>query len=467
MMEGKSLGQLFAEMNQQHAVLPIGGKTRVATWGEDLEFPGYQTITRFASFADFRALHDKYRVKWRSKDAKGNDKIVEEGRGTWWLNQPNRRQYDGGMRFMPECNETVVNGDTLNMWSGFGVEARKPNGYSGARGCRLLLDHGRKIICSGNEEHYDYLIKREAFIVQRRTRSEVAVGLHTEEEGTGKGLWTRAFNRLFGVHAMQVQKPEHVIGKHNKHLEILLRLSADEALFALDPRHRNALFDLITEPTNTIEPKFVDSYPALNYVNIDVLSNAAHFLPVSGTARRFMVPTVSPDRKGDHAYFRQMQAQLIDDGGYEALLYHLQYEIDIRDFNVRDVPKTAALAEQAALSRRGVDALVEHACNEGRVPCQHDNNKMPAGFTNCSGRYGFDYAIEHHNDLELRRLGPLKVKHQLKKWGRMTGDTTRRQIHGRRTNGIMWPSLEDLRFEFEEKFGKQKWLRPTVKVWIR
>ena len=49
---------------------------------------------------------------------------------------------------------------------------------------------------------------------------------------------------------MQVQKPEHVIGKHNKHLENLLRLTADEALFARDPRHRNALYDLITEPTH-------------------------------------------------------------------------------------------------------------------------------------------------------------------------------------------------------------------------
>ena len=160
-----------------------------------------------------------------------------------------------------------------------------------AASCSSTTDS--KIICSGNEEHFDYLIKREAFIAQKRTRSEIAVGLQTEVEGTGKGFWCRNINRLYGNHAMEVQNPEHVIGKHNTHLESLLRLTADEALFAPDPNHRNALYNLITEPHITIEPKFVDAYAAKNYLNLDVISNAAHFLPVSGSARRFFVPTVS------------------------------------------------------------------------------------------------------------------------------------------------------------------------------
>ena len=55
------------------------------------------------------------------------------GLGTWWLSQPNRRQYDGGMRFMPQSDEDVV-GDTLNLWQGFAVKDRKPDGKSGAAG---------------------------------------------------------------------------------------------------------------------------------------------------------------------------------------------------------------------------------------------------------------------------------------------------------------------------------------------
>ena len=355
---------MLFKMNQKHCVLPIGGKTRVVTWGEDPEFPGHRTIIMTSSMADFKSLHDKYRHSY--VDAAGEPKLAK--RGGWWIANPARRQYDGGMRFDPHSEEDLINGDTLNLWEGFGVAARRPEGKSGASGCQRFLDHCRKVICSGNEEHYDYLIKREALIVQKRVRTEIAVALQTEIEGTGKGIHTRTFNRLFGVHAMQVQNPEHVVGKHNPHLEKLIRFTADESLFARNPEHRNSLYSLITEPDLTIEPKFVNPYKATNYLNIDVISNAKHFIPVSNYARRFFVPTVSVERVNDRKYFDDVLGQLAD-GGHEALLYHLLHEVDVRDFDVRAVPKTAALAEQAAYSRHGVNLLVEKVCNDAVAPC--------------------------------------------------------------------------------------------------
>jgi RepB DNA-primase from phage plasmid len=466
---GKPLGTQDSElvkMNEKNAVLPIGGKTRVASWGYDPDFPNRYTIVRYASFGDFKALQDKYRHNHEGEDAKGNSKRVTVGRGTWWINHPGRRQYDGGMRFMPERDEEVV-GDILNLWQGFAVAARKPDGKSGAVGCKLFLEHGLKIICSGDEEHFDYLIKREAFIAQRRTRSEVAVGLRTKAEGAGKGLWEVLLNHLLGQHAMQVHKPEHVTGKHNKHLEVMLRLTADEALFVGDPRHRNALFGLTTDPTVTIEPKFVDAHPARNYVNIDVISNATHFLPdVSPTARRYMAPTVSEERVGDLKYFKELNAQMKDERGAEALLYHLLHEIDLKDFNVRAVPKTAMLAEQAAYSRKGVDLLVEAACNEGRVPCSSEGDP---GFSESSGyddRKGFDYFIDHHADRDLSRLQALAVKRRLMdEWGCVTGKAARKQVGGVRRLGVLWPPLGELRDKFEAKHGEQIWSCAEVTEW--
>ena len=85
-------------------------------------------------------------------------------------------------------------------------------------------------------------------------------------------------------------------------------------------------------------------------------TNSSHFVPASATARRFFIPTVSADRVGDLEYFNEIEAQLRE-GGYEALLHHLKYERDLRDFDVRKVPKTVALIEQAAYSRRGVEGL--------------------------------------------------------------------------------------------------------------
>jgi hypothetical protein len=453
------------KMNERHCVLPIGGKTRIATWGEDPDFPGYQTITRLSHFEDFRALQDKYRITYQRKDKKGNMETVTVGRGSWWIGHPRRRQYDGGMRFMPTKDEGVVD-DTLNLWRGFGVATRKPAGRSGAAGCKNFLDHGLKVICSDVAAHFDYLIKREAWIAQRRRRSETAVALLTEEEGTGKGVWARTFGRLYGRHAMQLLRPEHVVGKFNPHLESLLMVIADEAMFVGDPRHRNVLHGLITEPVIPIERKFVDVYNAENFLNVYTLSNNPHTVnPGVKGGRRYFIPTVSSERASDHEYFRKIMVELEDEGGYEALLYHLLHEVDVRDFNVRDVPKTAGLAEQAAYSRKGVDLLVEKACCEALVPCGYkwaDFSSTTAVSNN--NLSGLDYFVDHHPDRELSRLGALAVKRRLaQEWGCVTN--VRRRIENARVYGVFWPPLRELRKKFEAKHGKQEWPNPEVEEW--
>jgi hypothetical protein len=313
------------------------------------------------------------------------------------------------------------------------------------------------VICSGDEEHFDYLIKREAFILQRRARSEIALGMSTKDEGAGKGFYERAMRRLLGHHAMQVTKPEHVIGKFNPHLETLLRLTADEALFVGDPRHRNALYGLITEQELTIEPKFCGVYTAYNFLNVSITTNAPHFIVVGETARRFFVPTVSAAHLQDHDYFHGITAQL-ENGGYQALLYHLLKEIDLRDFEVRKVPRTAGLLEQIAYSRRGVDGLVESVCSTGRVPNEHPN--WP-GFTVTSGAedgHGFEVTLSKSKDLELSRLSAITVTKRLgKDWGCVAVQKRESGNVNIRTRGIQWPPLDELRARFIAKFGPQEW----------
>ena len=202
------------------------------------------------------------------------------------------------MAFMPRHDGDV--GDRLNLWRGFGVKAIKPAGKNAGDGCAKFLDFMLNVICSGNKMHFDYLLKREAFILQKRTRSEVALGLQTERRAAARASMSRPWLGCIGNHAMQIGNADHIIGKFNPHLETLLRVTADEALFVGDPEHRNALFGLITEPTLTIEPKGCGVYTADSYLNVTILSNSEHFVPVSNTARRFFIPTVSAARRGDH-----------------------------------------------------------------------------------------------------------------------------------------------------------------------
>jgi hypothetical protein len=172
-----------ARLNGAHAILPIGGKTRVVKFGELDEFPGRETIVMTQTLGDFASLNNKYRHFYLDK--KGELQSVPMG--SYWIGSRKRRQYDGGMAFMPQRNGDV--GNKLNLWHGFGVKPVKGD-------CSKFLGFARDIICSGNAEHFDYLIKREATVLQKRIRTEVALGLQTKEAGAGKGFYEKSIRRL-------------------------------------------------------------------------------------------------------------------------------------------------------------------------------------------------------------------------------------------------------------------------------
>ena len=120
----------------------------------------------------------------------------------------------------------------------------------------------------------------------------------------------------------------------------------------------------------------------------------------------------------------------------------MMLNMDLSEFNVRRVPRTKGLARQQALSRRGLDSIIEEVCHEGRLPCadkDHPDVAITSGEE--SGR-GFDHFIRSKADTDLRCLGPGKVERSLKKhWG----TSHWRESAGRRRAGVQFPPLEELR----------------------
>jgi hypothetical protein len=456
-------------LNKLHAVLPIGGKTRVVTFGELVDFPGRETIVMTQTPGDFKALHNKYRHTWPDKEGE----LKSSPLGNYWINSQQRRQYDGGMAFMPQLDAVV--GNRLNLWNGFGVKPIKPDGKSGAAGCQLFLDFMRVVICSGDEATFDYLRKREAHILQKRTRSEVALGLHTEEEGCGKGFYEKTMGHLLGHHAMQVSNPKHIVGAFNPHLETLLRLTADEALFVGSHEHRNALFGLITEPKLTIEPKGCGVYQADSFLNLSITSNATHFLPVSGTARRFLIPRVSTIHMQNFAYFNAIQSQL-DDGGYEALLYHFLHEVDLADFNVRLVPQTEALREQRNHSLVPLEAwwceLLETGTLMGADPVAPHRAvsnayqrlvEVDGRFGTAQSRYVNQLGIYDQARLIEPRLRNHTGDHKLAAHlTAMGGDNTKKVL---RRRGWTLPPLPVCRATWETRYPGWPWRDTEITEW--
>jgi hypothetical protein len=460
-------------LNKVHAILPIGGKTRVVTFGELEEFPGRETIVMTQTIGDFQGLKNKYRHEWIDKD--GNEKSCPLG--THWIGSSGRRQYDGGMAFMPKRDGDV--GNKLNLWNGFGFKPIKPApGSSAEAGCQKFLDFMFNIICSGSKENFDYLIKREATILQKRIRSEIALGLRTKEEGCGKGFYEKVMGLLLGSHAMQVTNPKHIIGNFNPHLETLLRLTADEALFVGNHEHRNSLFGLITEGKLTIEPKGCGVYQADSFLNISVLSNADHFVPVSGTARRFFIPTVSTARMQDVAYFGDLESDL-QSGGYEALLYYFLNEVDLTGFNVRKVPQTAGLREQRDQSLEALDAwwveLLETGGLTGADPL-HPHKAVSNSYTReirieVKSAYGdTNTQVRHFTQRGLYDQAKL-VEPRLKnfsdhKLGKhltaMGGDNSKKVL---RKQGWSFPQLLECRAAWEKRYPKWKWRNTEIAAW--
>ena len=391
--------------------------------------------------------------------------------GSYWIGSQFRRQYDGGMAFMPQCDGDV--GNKLNLWRGFGVKAVKGD-------CSKFLDFMLTIICSGNAEHFDYLVKREAFIVQKRTRSEVALGLQTREEGCGKGFYEKTMGHLLGSHAMQLSNAAHITGKFNPHLETLLRVTADEALFVGNHEHRNALFSLITEPTLTIEPKGCGVYTAVNYLNATMLSNSEHFLPVSDTARRFFITTVSAARREDHDYFAALQKEL-DEGGYEALLYHLLEEVNLKDFNVRKVPQTEGLRKQRDQSLEPLDAWWVELLESGTLwgsdpnePWRAVSNKyqreVKSGGVSVGGKnYGVStrYVTQLGLFDQARQVEPrlrnYTNDHKLGRFLSKMGCDNKQKVL--RRQGWTFPLLMDCRAAWEARYPNWIWRNSDITEW--
>jgi hypothetical protein len=325
---------LLVEFNQRYLVVNEAGKALVyePVYDSLLKRRTYTHIT----FQDLGRLYRNRRVVV-GKDDKG--KMITMSVADIWLNHPSRRQYIGGITFDPSGEPTRE--DVLNLWQGFAVEPW-PETWA------LLRGHILDVICSGNQEHFDFLVGWMARLVQNPAQQgEVAVVMRGTE-GAGKGIVARALLRIFGQHAFAIAHGSQLTGHFNAHLRDCVFLFADEAFFPGDRSHVGALKSLITEPYLAIEGKYQNAVLVPNFVHLMMASNEDWVVPASLADRRFLVLDVSPEHANDHAYFAAILGEL-DRGGYEAMLYDLLH-YDLSNYNPRKVPATAGLQAQKKLS---------------------------------------------------------------------------------------------------------------------
>ncbi len=324
-------GSRLADMNEQYAVIQnYGSKCVVMKHIRDQNKVGHV----FMRPNEFTLGLDNEKI--RIVGANGKEKLI--GVGSWWFDQPRRRQYSTVV-FQPGLDIPGV----FNLDTGFKYEP-KPGVLH-----IKYLEHMRENICSGNEEHFSYLLKWMARVVQfPRTQSESAIVLQGER-GTGKTLFVENFGKLFGRHWITVSDNRHLTGNFNAHLGHCVFVHADEAWRGRDIRHEGVLKTLITGKRISIEMKGVDVQDRDNYIHLMMSCNDRDAIPAGDHERRFLVLDVSSAKRQDTEYFRAIMTDLEDEGrntGYSNLLYFLLTEVDLSNFDaeVRNPPKTKALS---------------------------------------------------------------------------------------------------------------------------
>lgn len=405
----------IAEMNRNYAVVSVGGKTRVVSLADPRE------IT-FSTFEDFRNYH--------------------LGIGERWLKNPSRRQY-AGITFAPGLAPEIHG--KLNLWRGFAVEPKKGD-------CSKFLAHVRDNICSGDAAIYEYLIDVMADAVQNPNKQgEVCVAVRGLK-GVGKGKFILHFGSLFGPHFAHVSEPSQLAGKFNAHLEQCCVLFGDECFWAGNHEHEGTLKRMITEPSLMIERKGVDAIQVPNRLHVYLSANAAWVVPASADERRFLMLDVGDKHRQDYSYFGAIDAQM-ENGGRGALLYFLLNRKITH--NLRQVPQTEGLAKQKALSRRGVDRLVETIAHEGAVPARHWDHASVAITSGSTEKDKDFYEWARRAVPDLKHTANATISRALAdEWGC-------RRVKSGSIRGLRFPDLAELRAKFDEKHGPQEWPADT------
>jgi hypothetical protein len=305
-------------LNERHAIVRVGAKTVILD-----EQPGQPP--------QFMAVEDLH--LWYANDEVQATDGSKSTVSRQWIKHPLRRQHQRVV-FDPQDN----NPDHFNMWRGFSVQPDHN------KRCEKFLAHIQDNICSGNQDHYQWVLGFLAHLVQRPWEKPGVALVLRGKEGVGKGFLAHWIGQLFPQHYVAISQSAHLTGRFNAHLQQALLVFVDEAFWAGDKQGQGALYRLVTDTDTLIEPKFVTAFMVKSLLRLIIASNERWIVPASANARRWFVLDVLDAHMSDRAYFSAIDAEM-KNGGLEALMHTLM-TFDLSTVDVFTAPKTAALLEQ-------------------------------------------------------------------------------------------------------------------------
>jgi hypothetical protein len=429
---------LLGKLNAEHAVVEMGSSVRYL---HQTKTPDGQPEMRFLRAEDMKVLYEAVRVPVEQTMATAGGSTTKTKlvpAFELWRLSPERRQYDGIGFFPPP---RVAPPRLLNLWTGLAIKPRNGD-------WSLFQDHLFNAVCSGNQEWFDWLLDYMAHAVQKPgEKPGSAVVLYSPAEGTGKTIINKMMKRIFGQHAVIIDKSEQFLGRFNAAVASKIWLATEEAFWGGDKKQLGAYKSAITEDRRLIEQKGIDPYEIDDYARVFATSNERWNTPAGVDGRRFFVLEVKNPRARDPSYFDPIWKQMLEDGGLEAMLFDLSKR-DIKS-NLRKPPETAALRDQRQRTLDGVQQWLVAVATDGEI-------RVPGGDVIVLNELKPTTILRGQliaaAMAELRQVRPGDVRTELGQLLPRVGFTKGREGGGQRRLTYTAPSLHGLQDAVEREF---------------
>ncbi|MEC5321753.1 DUF5906 domain-containing protein [Aurantimonas sp. A3-2-R12] len=357
-----------------------------------------------------------------------------------WLRDPRRRQFSE-IVFDPTGSASRT---ALNLWTGWAVEP-DPDAS-----CALILDHIRDVLANGDRAHARYIIGWLADMVQNAGRKPGVALVFKGGKGAGKDTLAVALRRIVGKrHVAHVNRADALTQRFNAPFATAILGHVEEAFWSGAHDKKGTLQSLITSETLPIERKGIDTVTVDSFLRLIMTTNEAWAVPASNDERRYAVFDVSDSRIRDDDYFTALYAEIEGDGP-AGFLAHL-LDVDLSDFNVRDVPQTEALRDQKLNTLRGVERWWFEFLHKGDIGDFDDwEETVTANRDGIRGRYeSFIRENRHQGDAVNSRQFGIELRKMLPS----LSETRPRVDGGQRPRFYVFPPLRECRAEFVEWLG--------------
>jgi hypothetical protein len=304
----------------------------------------------FLRRADFKAKHENHIVTIEDDEGK----MKKTNAGKVWLESRGRRFFNSVV-FTPNL---PPDDEVLNLWTGFGIDPRPGP-------VQLFLDFVKDVICSGNEEHYQYLVAWLAQMFQDPTNKPGVAVVLRGEEGVGKSFFVEKICALMGKHFFKSSNPSHIYGAFNSQLMNKIILHQEEQMSGTK-REEGKLRDLVTGHVMSINPKGLPAMVVPNYLHVFITGNPTWLVSTSSRARRYFALHVSEAHRRDTKYFGELH-KAYNEGMNSALLHYL-LNYDYSQVDLIDFPITEETIHQKVQSMTGVDEWWLNILQTGEMP---------------------------------------------------------------------------------------------------